>query len=101
MTYYRLYGGRTPFRCSSGRLPVEERGQQSASVKTAGLWRPILKNLGFLGFFIKGLSTKSRKFKVWQIKFKRSCISCYLLNKILRHAGIELMVEFSKHLESD
>src|SRR6218665_3018103 len=34
MTCYRLYGGRTPFRSSAGRLPVEERGQQSASVHT-------------------------------------------------------------------
>lgn len=34
MTCYRLYGGRTPFRSSAGRLPVEERGQQSASVNT-------------------------------------------------------------------
>src|SRR6218665_219271 len=34
MTCYRLYGGRTPFRSSAGRLPVEEGGQQSASVNT-------------------------------------------------------------------
>src|SRR6218665_3860676 len=31
---YRLYGGRTPFQPSAGRLHVEERGQQSASVNT-------------------------------------------------------------------
>src|SRR6218665_4118137 len=34
MTCYRLYGSRTPFRSSAGRIPVEERGQQSASVNT-------------------------------------------------------------------
>src|SRR6218665_282570 len=37
MTCYRLYGGRTPSRSSAGRLPEEERGQQSASVNTVTL----------------------------------------------------------------